>query len=64
VRLRVHPGRCEGHGSCYLVDPELFPLDDDGLTAVADGIEVPAERAGAAEEGALSCPVLALEVEP
>jgi ferredoxin len=63
MKLRVHPGRCEGHGACYFVDPGLFPLDDDGLTAVADGTEISDEQAQAAEEGALACPVLALEIE-
>ena len=63
MRLRVHAGRCEGHGSCYLLDPDLFPLDDGGFTAVEDGAEVPPGQEEAATEGAAACPVLALEIE-
>jgi ferredoxin len=63
MRLRVRPGACQGHGSCYLVDPDLFPLGDDGLTAVADGTEVPPELVDVAREGVAACPVLALGAE-
>lgn len=63
MKLRVHPGRCEGHGACYFVDADLFPLDENGLTAVVDGTEISADQVRAAEEGAAACPVLALEVE-
>lgn len=63
MKLRVHAGRCEGHGSCYLIDPDLFQLDDNGFIAVADGSEVPPGQEEAAAEGAAACPVLALTVE-
>ena len=63
MRLRVTSGRCEGHGMCYLMDPDLFPLDEDGLTAVADGADVPAGMEAIAEEGVQSCPVMALALE-
>ena len=63
MRLRVLPGRCAGHGSCYVVDAELFSLDDGGLTAVVDGTVVPEDLIEVAREGVLACPVLALEVE-
>jgi ferredoxin len=61
MRLHVHPGRCEGHGSCFFVDPELFPLDEQGQTAVVDGAEVPAGQEELAREGVQACPVLTLE---
>lgn len=63
MRLRVEAGRCEGHGSCYFVDPDLFPLDDGGFTGVVDGSEVPAGQEGSARDGVSACPVLALVVE-
>lgn len=63
MRLRVWPERCAGHGSCFMVDSDLFPLNEDGLTAVEDGVEVPEGLEGAAREGVDSCPVLALGVE-
>jgi ferredoxin len=63
MRFRVASGRCEGHGMCYIIDPELFPLDEAGLTAIVDGAEVPHGLEDMAEEGALSCPVMALSVD-
>ena len=63
MRLKVDAGRCEGHGLCYLVDSELFPLDEDGRIAAADGAEVPAGMEALAEEGAEACPVLALSID-
>ena len=44
--MRVHVSRdCGAHGQCYWINPELFPLDDDGYSAVEDAL-VPEERAG------------------
>ncbi|HZP15579.1 MAG TPA: ferredoxin [Nocardioides sp.] len=63
MKLRVHPGRCEGHGACYFVDPDIFPLDEDGLTAVQDGTEITEAQLQAAAEGVAACPVLALDLE-
>jgi ferredoxin len=63
VKLFVEAGRCEGHGSCYFVDSDLFPLDDNGFTAVVDGSEVAPDQEQNARDGAQACPVLALRVE-
>jgi ferredoxin len=63
MKIMVFPERCEGHALCYLVDADLFPLDDDAHTAVVDGTEVPAGQEKLAREGVLACPVAALSVQ-
>lgn len=55
---------CEHHGLCFVVDAELFPLDDDGKIAIGeDGVEVPAGKEDVARDGVSQCPVLALQIE-
>ncbi len=61
MRVRVDPDRCQGHARCYALVPELFAVDDYGLsTALADGVVPPAleERARLA---IANCPEYAIE---
>jgi ferredoxin len=32
VKIRVDNAKCTGHAQCYAVDPDLFPIDDDGYS--------------------------------
>jgi ferredoxin len=61
VRISVDKARCAGHGRCSIVDEALFPLDDDGYTAI-DTIEVPAGKEVLARRGVGACPERALSV--
>jgi ferredoxin len=63
MRLYVDSGRCEGHQLCNALDATLFPLTDDGYSAVESGREVPAELRKRAEEGVDACPLMALRLE-
>jgi ferredoxin len=64
VKIRVDRPRCAGHGQCNMVSEELFPLDDEGYSAIPDaGFDVPAGDEDTAEEGAYNCPVQALSTE-
>lgn len=56
VKVRIDPGRCQGHGRCYDLAPALFGDDDEGYgTVLADGV-VPPELAGDARRAVLNCP--------
>lgn len=55
LRVRVHPGLCEGWGNCHRWAPSIYPLDDEGLIDL-HVLEVPAELAVVAWEGAQACP--------
>ena len=62
MRIRVDPGKCEGHNRCKAVAPDLFELDELGYaSASADGIVPPGEE----EKARLTisnCPEFAIEV--
>ena len=64
MKIRVNRQRCEGHGQCNLVSDELFPLDDEGYSSIAEeGRDVPAGDKDVAEEGVYNCPARALALE-
>jgi ferredoxin len=54
--------RCEGHGLCAAVAPEVFDLDDDAVVTLVHET-VPAELERTAEAGASACPVAALRAQ-
>lgn len=62
MRIAVDRDRCEGHGQCSIVDFDLFPLDDDGYSAVGLDREVPEGEEDIAKLGVTACPVQALRV--
>ena len=53
--------KCEGHGLCADVAPEVFDLDDDAVVVVLHD-QVPPSLERKAEAGARVCPVAALRV--
>jgi ferredoxin len=64
LKVRVDRELCQAHGQCNLVSDELFPLDQEGYSAIeSDGKEVPAGEEDVAEEGAYNCPAGALAIE-
>jgi ferredoxin len=62
VRVGVDAEVCEAHGQCSIVDMDLFPLDDDGFSAVGPDAEVPDGEEATAKLGVNACPVRALKV--
>lgn len=55
MKIKVHPGLCEGHGLCHRWAPEVYTLDDEGYIDM-HLVEVPPELEAAAEIGASVCP--------
>lgn len=63
MRVRVDEERCEGHGRCYALAPELFEPDEIGnAVVVGDGV-VPAGSEDRARLAAENCPERAVTVE-
>ncbi len=61
-RFQVDWTRCEGHGLCSRLLPELISLDEWGFPILA-ATDVDDDLLGAARLAARSCPALALRVE-
>jgi len=62
VRIVLDPEKCQGHGRCYSLAPDLFDADDFGHCVLLMD-EVPEGRLEAARSGADNCPEQALTLE-
>ncbi|HEY9314853.1 ferredoxin [Williamsia sp.] len=51
--------KCSGHARCFLVDPELFDIDDSGYALNAE-VDIPAGDEGKAHEAVAACPERAI----
>ncbi|WP_432841567.1 ferredoxin [Dactylosporangium sp. CA-092794] len=60
VRVAIDRAKCQGHGRCYALNPDLFEADDEGYGQVRDLAVPPAVAQGAV----LDCPELAISVLP
>jgi ferredoxin len=62
VKLQIDSDRCQGHGRCYDLAPDLFGADDEGYGLVlGDGLVSP-EREQEARLAAANCPESAVTV--
>ena len=61
-RLRLDPIRCDGHGYCAEILPELTQLDDWGFPILTDQ-DVPESALEHARRAVKTCPVVALRLE-
>lgn len=62
LKATIDPDRCQGHGRCAMIAPEVFDVDDAGLGEVLVD-PVPVVATGKVHEAVLSCPELAISVE-
>jgi ferredoxin len=60
MKLKVDGNKCQGHGRCYAIAPDLFIVDKNG-NASARVSEVPEDRKDA-ELAAANCPESAITV--
>ena len=61
-RVRVDQDKCQGHNRCYSVSPELFELDDLGMSSEAGTGIVPGDLIGQARLAEANCPEHAISV--
>jgi ferredoxin len=62
MRVAIDGDRCNGHGRCYDVAPDLFEADDEGRGVVMHS-DVPTELAEQARRAAGACPERAVVVQ-
>jgi len=60
VKLQIDSERCQGHGRCYDLAPELFGDDDEGYgTVLGDGTVLPGKEQDA-RRAVANCPERAI----
>jgi ferredoxin len=65
MRVQIDPGRCQGHGRCYDLVPDLFGEDEDGYSTLTELIRdgrVPPGREDDARLAADNCPEAAIDL--
>lgn len=63
MKVTVNADLCQGHARCYAIAPELFDVDDYGLsTVIGDGTVAP-ELEDKARLAASNCPEFAITIE-
>ncbi len=62
VKLRIDSERCQGHGRCYDLVPELFGEDDEGYGTVRGTGVVPPDKVQEARRAVANCPERAIDL--
>lgn len=62
MKVRLERSKCAGHAQCFAVDPDLFPIDDEGFSILEDRVVAPGDEQ-LTRDGVASCPELALILE-
>ena len=62
MRIHLDTGKCQGHGRCYSLAPELFDSDDLGQAIALVTGELDDEQLIKARLAAGNCPEFAIEI--
>jgi ferredoxin len=62
MKVRVNDDKCQGHGRCYGLAPEVFESDDLGNARVRNDGVVPDGLEQQAQLAVDNCPEFAIEV--
>ncbi|MER6508921.1 ferredoxin [Nonomuraea sp. NPDC048881] len=62
MRVQIDPERCQGHGRCYDLAPDLFGEDDEGYGTVLGDGEVPPGQERTARLAVSNCPERAIDL--
>lgn len=62
MRIFLDSNKCQGHGRCYALAPQLFEPDDEGFAVLRGDGEVSGELEDEARLAADNCPEFAIEV--
>ena len=62
MKVIVDNSKCQGHGRCYDLSPEVFDADDDGYVLLNIEGDLPADLEQKARTAVLNCPENALSL--
>lgn len=63
MRVTIDHERCQGHGRCFSIAPDLFESDELGNGWVVGDGTVPADQAQLAALAVANCPEAAVAIE-
>lgn len=63
MKVSIDTSRCQGHGRCYDLAPQVFREDDEGYGEVLNGGAVAPGQEQAARLGEANCPEQAVQIE-
>lgn len=63
MRIVLDGSKCQGHGRCYALSPELFDSDDEGNSVLLVSGDVPPDLESKAVLAVENCPEYAITVE-
>jgi ferredoxin len=64
MKITLDSSKCQGHGRCYALAPDLFDSDDLGQAVLLlSSADVPPELEAAAQLAADNCPEYAIVLE-
>lgn len=66
MKVRIDGNRCQGHGRCYSIEPEMFePMDDDGHAAflLHEQLADDADLLAKVIEAGANCPEHAITID-
>jgi ferredoxin len=62
VKVQISSDRCQGHGRCYDLAPDLFGDDDEGFGQVLDDGVVSPDKDREARLAVANCPERAIDI--
>ena len=62
MKVRVDQDKCQGHNRCYALAPQLFEVDDFGLSAVVGDGTVASGLEEVARLAVANCPEYAVQI--
>lgn len=62
MKVRLDRAKCRGHALCYTVNPDIFPIDDEGYSILQEHIIQPGDEE-ITRAGVAACPESALIIE-
>lgn len=63
MKVSIDSERCQGHGRCYDLAPQVFREDDEGYGEVLNDGEVAPGQESAAQLAEANCPEHAVAIE-
>jgi ferredoxin len=63
MKVSIDPAKCQGHGRCFSLAPQLFDSDELGNGVVLLDGDVPIDLADLARLAAANCPEHAIAIQ-